>query len=200
MPQTVTGFDSRSDHVGFVVDQVAPGQVFVRVLWFTHVSIVPPMLHTHSFIYMLLLPEGQAVEAWAPSFGTGRRWIDEYCHLPSVVTKAAVRRRGTCRVRPTTQNLWRRLVQTSQPDMQPAVVTDADSAELPTSIILPLVITTLCRRFVLIVQCASSRGLDDLCFDSPAGKRIFFFFSAKRPDRSGFPGRGFFPPHKVARP
>jgi len=72
MPQTVIGFDSRYDCVRFVVDQVAPGQVCVRVLWFSQVTIVPPMLHTHSFIYTLLLPEGQAVEAWEPSFGIPR--------------------------------------------------------------------------------------------------------------------------------
>jgi len=29
MPQTVTGFDSRSDRVRFVMDHVALGQIFV---------------------------------------------------------------------------------------------------------------------------------------------------------------------------
>jgi hypothetical protein len=61
--------------VRFVVDQVVPGQIFVWVLWFSHVSIVPSMLHIHSFIYTLLLPEGQEVEACEPSFGI-RRALD----------------------------------------------------------------------------------------------------------------------------
>jgi hypothetical protein len=45
---------------------------------------------------------------------------------------------------------------------------------------------------VQTVQCACSRGLDGLCFDSPTGTR-FFFFSPKRPDHSGYPGGGTFP-------
>jgi hypothetical protein len=35
-------FAPRSVHVGFVVDKVALGQVFLRVLRFSPVSIVPP--------------------------------------------------------------------------------------------------------------------------------------------------------------
>jgi hypothetical protein len=31
--------------VGFVVDKVALEQGFPRVLWFTHVSFIPPVLH-----------------------------------------------------------------------------------------------------------------------------------------------------------
>jgi hypothetical protein len=38
-------------YVGFVVDKVALGQVFLQVLRFSSVIIIPPMLHTHSFIY-----------------------------------------------------------------------------------------------------------------------------------------------------
>jgi hypothetical protein len=33
-----------SIHVGFVVDKVAPGQVFLRVLRFSPVNIIPPSL------------------------------------------------------------------------------------------------------------------------------------------------------------
>jgi hypothetical protein len=36
-----------SIHVGFVVDKVAPGQVFLRVLRFSPVNIIPPLLHIH---------------------------------------------------------------------------------------------------------------------------------------------------------
>jgi hypothetical protein len=41
-------FDPTSVHVGFVVDNVALGQVSLPVLPFSPVSIIPPMLHTHS--------------------------------------------------------------------------------------------------------------------------------------------------------
>jgi hypothetical protein len=41
------GFGLGSVHVGFVVDKVALGQVFLRILWFSPVNIIPPGLHTH---------------------------------------------------------------------------------------------------------------------------------------------------------
>ena len=39
------GFDPGSVHVGFVVDKVALGQVFPRVLWFASANVIPPVLH-----------------------------------------------------------------------------------------------------------------------------------------------------------
>jgi hypothetical protein len=39
------GFDPGSVHVGFVVDKVALGQAFLRVLRFSPVSLIPPVLH-----------------------------------------------------------------------------------------------------------------------------------------------------------
>jgi hypothetical protein len=39
------GFDLGSVHMGFVVDKVALGQVFLRVLRFSPVSIIPLVLH-----------------------------------------------------------------------------------------------------------------------------------------------------------
>jgi hypothetical protein len=45
------GFAPRSIHVGFVMDKVALGQVFLRVLRFSPVNIIPPhstvALQTH---------------------------------------------------------------------------------------------------------------------------------------------------------
>jgi hypothetical protein len=38
-------FDPGSVHVGFVVDKVALGQVFPRVLWFSPVNFISPVLH-----------------------------------------------------------------------------------------------------------------------------------------------------------
>jgi hypothetical protein len=40
-------FDPGSIHVGFVVDIVALGQVFLRVLRFSPTNIIPPLLHIH---------------------------------------------------------------------------------------------------------------------------------------------------------
>jgi hypothetical protein len=42
------GFNPRPVHVGFVVDKVAMGQVFLQVLRYSPVSIVPPLLHIPS--------------------------------------------------------------------------------------------------------------------------------------------------------
>jgi hypothetical protein len=38
-------FDLASVHMGFLVDKVTLGQVFPRVIWFTPVSFIPPVLH-----------------------------------------------------------------------------------------------------------------------------------------------------------
>jgi hypothetical protein len=45
LPPRRPGFDPGSVHVGFVVDKVALGQVFLRVLRFSPVSFIPPVLH-----------------------------------------------------------------------------------------------------------------------------------------------------------
>jgi hypothetical protein len=39
------GFDAGSVYVGFVVDKVVLGQVFLRVLRFSPVNFIPPVLH-----------------------------------------------------------------------------------------------------------------------------------------------------------
>jgi hypothetical protein len=41
--------------VGFVVDKVALGQVFLCILWFSPESIIPLLLHIHSYIMGPLL-------------------------------------------------------------------------------------------------------------------------------------------------
>jgi len=46
------GYDSRPVHMGFVVELVENGEVFLQILWFSPVSIIPPLLNTHiSLIY-----------------------------------------------------------------------------------------------------------------------------------------------------
>jgi hypothetical protein len=48
MAQTAShgaGFDAVSILVGFVVNKLALGQVYTRVLRFSHVSFIPPVLH-----------------------------------------------------------------------------------------------------------------------------------------------------------
>lgn len=41
------GFDSRGAHLGFVLDEVQMGQVFLCIIQFIIVSIIPPVLHTN---------------------------------------------------------------------------------------------------------------------------------------------------------
>jgi len=48
---TEAGFPSRTPYVGYPVDRVAPGQVFLRVLVFAPVSVIPPILNTRLFTY-----------------------------------------------------------------------------------------------------------------------------------------------------
>jgi hypothetical protein len=45
LPLGRPGFDPGSVHVGFVVDKVALGQGFLRVLKFSPVNFMPPVLH-----------------------------------------------------------------------------------------------------------------------------------------------------------
>jgi len=45
------GLNPRPDHVGFVVDKVALGQVFMGVMQILPICVIPPMLHTHSVVY-----------------------------------------------------------------------------------------------------------------------------------------------------
>jgi hypothetical protein len=44
------GFDPRAVHVRYVVEKVALGQVFFRVLRLSPVNIIPAMLHTHVYL------------------------------------------------------------------------------------------------------------------------------------------------------
>jgi len=50
---TEPGVPSRPPYVGYPVDRVAPGQVFLRVLVSVPVTVVPPILNTHLFTYRL---------------------------------------------------------------------------------------------------------------------------------------------------
>ena len=59
-------FDPTSVRVGILVDRVALCQVFLRVIRFPPVSIIPSVLLI-IFINILLLQEGQAGEVWEPS-------------------------------------------------------------------------------------------------------------------------------------
>jgi hypothetical protein len=45
LPLRRTGFHPGSVHVGFVVDKVVLGRVFLRVLRFSPVSVIPLVLH-----------------------------------------------------------------------------------------------------------------------------------------------------------
>jgi SNF family Na+-dependent transporter len=43
-------FTSKPVHVEFVVKKVAMGQIFLWALWFSPLSIILSMLHSHSFL------------------------------------------------------------------------------------------------------------------------------------------------------
>jgi len=51
LPNTEAWFNPRPVHVGFVVDRVAMRQVYLQVLQFPTIIIIPPVLHVHLFIY-----------------------------------------------------------------------------------------------------------------------------------------------------
>jgi hypothetical protein len=79
------GFDPRSVYVGFMVDNMAIGQVFLPVLQFSPVSIIPPMFHTH---FCQRFPLTSRTN-WQ-SLGTlnskallfiGEHWTGEYFHF-----------------------------------------------------------------------------------------------------------------------
>ena len=44
-------FNPRQVHVEFVLKKVSMGQVFLSVVHVLPVIVIPPVLHTHSFIY-----------------------------------------------------------------------------------------------------------------------------------------------------
>jgi hypothetical protein len=45
-------------HVGFVIDQVTMGEVFLQVIWFSPVTIIPPWLS------ILIYHQGDEQTAW----------------------------------------------------------------------------------------------------------------------------------------
>jgi len=47
-------FDPKSFHVRSVVEKVAVGQVFLRLMWFPPVNIIPPMSHTPLHLHTAL--------------------------------------------------------------------------------------------------------------------------------------------------
>jgi hypothetical protein len=52
VPPRRPGFDPGSVHVGFFVDKVALGKVFLRELRFSPVNVIPPVLHYILFIFI----------------------------------------------------------------------------------------------------------------------------------------------------
>ena len=82
------GFDSSPIHVRFVIDRVALGQVFLRILQFLPVSIISLILHIHSEFNSPLLSERQVGKVWQPSntamllrlsMWFGRKNISTFC-------------------------------------------------------------------------------------------------------------------------
>ena len=57
--QRTSGFDPRQVHAIFIMDTVKRGQIFLRVLRFSPVSIIPPVLHTHLHVILTRRTNGQ---------------------------------------------------------------------------------------------------------------------------------------------
>jgi hypothetical protein len=90
--------DLRSFHVGFVVEKMTVGQVFLWVLRYYPVIIILPTLHTH-LPSTHHLPEGQEDKESAPSNKSafsyiGERCIEKYIHFLSFFKKLRVYRNG----------------------------------------------------------------------------------------------------------
>jgi hypothetical protein len=49
-----TGFDVKSVHVRFMTDEVATGQVLLRVFQFSPAITIPPLLHSHLHLHVAL--------------------------------------------------------------------------------------------------------------------------------------------------
>jgi hypothetical protein len=70
------GFDPGSVHVGFVLDKVALEQVFTRVLRFSPVNFIPPVLHYKEkqkkqiFLFIFIIGCGASVVSAAGPFST----------------------------------------------------------------------------------------------------------------------------------
>jgi hypothetical protein len=69
------GFDPTSVRVGFVMDKVALGQDFFCVLRFSPVSIIPPVLHTHTYVHVVLIrrTNGRSVGPFKKQCSFGNR-------------------------------------------------------------------------------------------------------------------------------
>jgi hypothetical protein len=52
-PFTAEELNPKSVYMGYVAEKVALRQIFLRVLRLSHVSILPPMPHNHSFVRLL---------------------------------------------------------------------------------------------------------------------------------------------------
>lgn len=57
----------------FVVDSVAPGQIFLKILQDSPVSIIPPILHTHLRLHVARRTHGQSSESSKKQRSHGNR-------------------------------------------------------------------------------------------------------------------------------
>jgi hypothetical protein len=55
------GFDYRPVHMIFVVNKVAMGCVFLRLLQYISIDIIPPMFHTHSHVTLTRRTNGRGL-------------------------------------------------------------------------------------------------------------------------------------------
>jgi hypothetical protein len=79
------GFDPSSIHVRFfLIEERALGQVFLRVLRFSPVSIIPPVPYIHLDLHLASMTNGRSRGTFQKSSSLpeiGDHWIENYCHI-----------------------------------------------------------------------------------------------------------------------
>jgi hypothetical protein len=79
------GFYPRTVHVRYVVDKVALGRVFLRVLRFLPVTVIPPVLHTHLHLHVALTTQTKGrmpgnLQRTSVLLEIGKHRIEKYFH------------------------------------------------------------------------------------------------------------------------
>ena len=69
-----SGFDPRQVHAIFIVDKVKRGQIFLRVLRFSPVNIIPPVPHTQLHVTLTRRTNGRSLIIFQEQCAFGNSW------------------------------------------------------------------------------------------------------------------------------
>lgn len=72
--QRTSGFDPRHVHAIFIVDTVKRGKIFLRVLRFSPVNIIPPAPHTHLHVILTRRTNGRSLTVFQNQCVFGNLW------------------------------------------------------------------------------------------------------------------------------